>query len=110
MPMTTDYKASRTTQQCFELVLEMFTLAREKLHTYGTEIQQQTFTGISLAVNDLIRNASIPEKPDPTTQMDLNIKEARKRFPMTTPEMEQANRSVVQLLESTAKAIQQLKK
>jgi hypothetical protein len=88
----------------------MFTLAREKLHTYGTEIQQQTFTGISLAVNDLIRNASIPEKPDPTTQMDLNIKEARKRFPMTTPEMEQANRSVVQLLESTAKAIQQLKK
>lgn len=110
IPITSDYKSARTTQQCYELMLDMCTLAREKLHTFSQDAQQQTYSGISMAIADLVRGATIPEKPDPTTQLDLNIKEARKRFPMTTPELEQANRSVVSLLESTAKTIQQKNK
>jgi hypothetical protein len=102
-----DFKTARTTQQCFEMMLDMFTLMREKLHSCSNDIQQQAMAGVNTVIGDLVRNSTVPDKPDPTVQMDLNIKEARRKFPTTTDDLEKANRPVLQLLESMAKTIQQ---
>jgi len=110
LPLTTDYKNPRTTQQCFDLMLDMFATAHEKLHVYSADIQQTAFTAINTAIAELLRTATVPEKPDKNVQMDLNIKEARKRFPTSTPDLEKANRTVVMLLEATARTIQQMER
>ena len=110
LTLATDYKGPRTNQQCFDMMLDMFALAHEKLHVYALDIQQQAFTAINAAITDIVRNSTVPDKVDKNVQMDLNIKEARKKFPTTTPELEQANRPVLQLLEAMARTIQQMEK
>lgn len=102
-----DYKAARTTQQCFKLMLDSLVKARDVLHALPIEIKQPAYQAINTAVIDLFRNATAPEKSDPAADMDANIKAARAKFPTTSPEMETANRPIFNMLESAAKQLEQ---
>jgi hypothetical protein len=102
-----DFKAPRTTQQCYQMLMDALVAARDSLHSAPNDIRQSSYQSINGVFADLFRVASIPEKPDPTTQMDLNIKEARKRFPTTSPDLEASNKTLYTMMEAAAKTIEQ---
>lgn len=107
IPLSTDFSSPRTTQQAYDLLLNSLTSARDTLRTLNNEQKSTVYQQINTCMTDVIKRATPPAKPDPAELMDQNIKEARRRFPITSPELETANRSIVTLLESVAKQIEQ---
>jgi hypothetical protein len=106
-PLTSDSKDKRTTQQAYELMLDTFVSARDNLRTLPPELRAPAYQSLNGIFLDLFRAASIPEKIDPTEQMDLNIKEARKRFPTSSPDLEATNKPIFTMLEAAARQVQQ---
>ena len=102
-----DYKTVRTTQQCFQLMLDALANARDTLHAVPNELRQPSYQAINSAIVDLFRNAVAPEKSDPAAQMDTNIKAARAKFPTTSPDLETTNRILFTMMESAAKQLEQ---
>ena len=106
-PLTTDYKANRTTQQVFELMLDKFAAVRDNLRGVPPEVKTGAIQSLNSIFSELIRSASIPEKPDATEQLDVNITEARRRFPINSPDIKLTNGPIFTLLETAARQIQQ---
>ena len=102
-----DFKTIRTTQQCFQLMLDNLVNARDTLHAVPNELRQPAYQAINGAIVDLFRNAVPPEKSDPAVQMDANIKAARAKFPTTSPDLEATNRILFTMMESAAKTLEQ---
>ncbi len=106
MLQSSDYKTIRTTQQCFQLMLENLANARDTLHAVPNELRLPAYQAINGAIVDLFRNA-VPDKSDPAVQMDINLKAARAKFPITSPDLEATNHILFTMMESSAKTLEQ---
>lgn len=102
-----DYKAPRTTQQAFQMLMDSLATARDSLHTLTNDVRQSAYQAINTVFTDIFHLCTSPEKPDAATQMDLNIKEARKKFPTSSPDLEATNRTLFTMMETAAKSIEQ---
>jgi hypothetical protein len=104
----TDYAAERTTQKCYELLLDWLEQARDKfVMDKDKDLRQEALQSINQLFTDLIRTAKVPDNIDHAMQMDKNIKDAKMRFPMTTETMKAKNSPVFQLCEQAAKTLKQ---
>jgi hypothetical protein len=101
-----DLAAPRTTQQVFELMLSMMEEARNGVRANQPDVQKQLFDGVNQAIGLILPQATVPEKGDPITQFDENLKEARRRFSVT--DKSKVNEIALAWLESRAKEIQQI--
>lgn len=103
-----DIANPRTTQDCYNMLMKFVGQGAERFGQERTkEARVEALNGISTMFNTMISGATIPENVDPSIQMAENIKEARNRFPLQTKALEAQNRSIVALLENSAKRIQQ---
>jgi len=103
----TDYAAERTTQQCYDLLLNMLEEARDKfVIEKDKDLRAEAFQTLNTFFSDLTTKAKIPDV-DHAAAMDKNIKEAKARFPITTEAMKSKNGPAYMLCENAAKLIKQ---
>ena len=107
MLQASDFKAVRTTQQCFQLLVDNLATARDVLHATPNELRQPAYQSINSAIVELFHSAVPPDKSDPTVQMDANLKVARAKFPTTSADLDATNHLLFTLLESAAKTLEQ---
>ena len=105
--VATDYASERTTQQCYDMLINMLEEARDKfVSDKDKDLRAETFQTLNTFFSDLVGRAKIPDV-DQAAAMDKNIKEARARFPTTTEAMKSKNAPAYALCESAAKMIKQ---
>lgn len=102
----TDLDTPRTTQQVYEMMLNMMEEARNGVRANQPDAQKQAFEGVNLAIGLILPKAKVPEKGDPITQLDENLKEARRRFPVT--DKTKVNEAALSWVEARAKEVQQI--
>jgi hypothetical protein len=103
----TDYATARTTQQTYDLLVQWVEQSRDKLRLSTSDTQTQVYGALGQLFTEMLRTATIPEKTDHTAALDNNIKEARRKFPVSTEAMNKINAPIISLLETKAKEIQQ---
>lgn len=101
----TDYLAERTTQKCYDMLLDLLEQVRDKfVMEKDKDLRNEGIQAVNSFFNELMQKAKIPDG-DHATMMDKNIKEAKTRFPMTTEAMKTKNQPIFAVCESAAKAI-----
>lgn len=108
MQNATDYvNPDRTTQNCYDTLVEMLEEIRDRFVTdKDKDLRADGFSTVNSAFSELMNKAKIPDV-DHAAAMDKNIKEAKTRFPMTTEAMKAKNGPAYTLCENAAKAIKQ---
>jgi hypothetical protein len=103
----TDYAADRTTQKCYEMLLDWLEQARDKfVPDKDKDIRQEALQSANQLFTDILRTAKVPDV-DHASQMDKNLKDAKLRFPATTETMKAKNGPVMTICEQAAKALKQ---
>jgi len=104
----TDFAAERTTQKCYEILLDYLEQIRDRfIQEKEKDVRQDGYQTTNALFNELIRTAKIPDGIDHAVQMDKNIKEAKIRFPVTIEAIKVKNAPVFQLCEQAAKMLKQ---
>jgi len=101
----TDYAEARNTQKVFDLLSAWLENARDTLRRTHIDAQTQTYQAINEICTNMISVATVPEG-DALAQMDRNLKEARKRFPINSDALKTVNQPILSLVEQRAKDIQ----
>jgi len=101
-----DYAEPRTTQKVFELTMLWLENARDGLRRASNDAQQQTYSAINEMSGAMLQAATVPEG-DALAQMDKNIQDARRKFPINSEVLKQMNQQLLQILEQRAKDAQQ---
>ncbi|HYF48210.1 MAG TPA: hypothetical protein VEJ63_02320, partial [Planctomycetota bacterium] len=96
----------RTTQKVFELTMLWLENARDGLRRASNDAQQQTYSAINEMSGAMLQAATVPEG-DALAQMDKNIQDARRKFPINSEVLKQMNQQLLQILEQRAKDAQQ---
>jgi hypothetical protein len=104
---STDYAAARTTQQTYDLLLQWMESARDKLRASPLDAQTQVYNEIGALFSNLLRAATVPEKTDHIAALDANIRESRRKFPVSSEALSKNNMAIFSMLESKAKEVQQ---
>ena len=102
---TDDYAESRTTQQLFETYMRWLEDARDSLRRTHSDAQTQTYQAINEVVGNMIPQATVPDG-DALAQMDKNLREGRKRFPITNEALKNVNQNILTMVEQRAKDVQ----
>jgi hypothetical protein len=104
----TDFAETRTTQQAFDLLLNMLEQVRDEfVQEKNKELRQQGVQAANQFFTDILKSAKIPENMDHAKQMDLNMKEIKNRFPTTTKALSDKNQGAYSAAETAAKQVKQ---
>jgi len=103
-----DYVNERSTQKCFDMLLDWLEEARQNLtQEKNKDLRQEAYQSANQLFTDILKNAKVPENMDHAVQMDKNIKEAKIRFPTTTPALQAINAPAMTVIEAAARAVKQ---
>ena len=101
-----DLREVRTTQKCYDLLVEAAEDARERFLLEKNKDQRaECYTAMQAMFTELMKNAKPPENVDPATQLDNNLREAKKRFPVTTQALKDKNGPLITLLQTAAQSV-----
>jgi hypothetical protein len=108
LQFATDYiNPDRTTQNCYDTLVEMLEEIRDRFVTEKEkDLRTDGFSTVNAAFSELMNKSKIPDV-DHAAAMDKNVKEAKSRFPVTTEAMKAKNAAPYSLCENAAKAIKQ---
>ncbi|HEY3324676.1 MAG TPA: hypothetical protein VGP72_29765 [Planctomycetota bacterium] len=104
----TDYQKERTTQQCFEMLMDFLEAAREEfIQDANRDLRSATYQQANNVFSEILRFAKFAPGIDYAVEMDNSVKAARIRFPTTTDALRERNGPAFQLCDSAARAIKQ---
>lgn len=102
-----DYAKPRTTQDCFELLLEILEAGMKRFgQERCKEARQEVTTAFNAMTNELMTKATVPEGVDITKQFTANVDKAHEHFPLTETSKDR-NGPIAAMLEAAAKRVEQ---
>jgi hypothetical protein len=104
--MARDFKDERTTQRCFDWLIESLILIRNSFAATSDQ-RNVAINSINTTFNQLLQQSKASESTDPMGQFDQNVLAIRQDFLTSTPELQKRNQPFVQILETAAKVVKQ---
>jgi hypothetical protein len=104
-PTSTDFPEIRTTQKAFELLISLLTTTRDGLRKSPPSIQTMAYGAVNEMVGGIFTAAGASEG-DALEQLDKNLIQVRKAFPVSVEALKVSNQAILSILEGRAKEIQ----
>ncbi len=99
----TDATQERSVSKCFDKLVEWADSSKASLRTVPEESHQPFYVGLSEVFALMLKSAT-KDTDDPTVVYDRQLKEVRRKFPITSPLFQKANQPIVMILEGAAKS------
>lgn len=99
----TDAKQERSVSKCFDILVDWTDASKTSLRTVPDDAHQPFYAGLTETFALMLKSAT-KDTEDPTVVYDRQLKEVKRKFPITSPLFQKVNQPIVMVLEGAAKS------